>query len=50
MLNTTSTPNPERVYAALASILERRHNVKIKYTLSKKEGENHEQNRNRAMS
>lgn len=25
------TPNPERVYAVIASILERRYNVKIDY-------------------
>ena len=27
------TPNPDRVYAVLASILERRYNVKIEYTV-----------------
>lgn len=30
-------PNPERVYAAIAAILERRYNVAIDYTLHKKE-------------
>ncbi len=40
-----NTPNPERVYAVIASILERRYNVKIEYTLLKKEGVSHEQNR-----
>ena len=28
-MRTTNTPNPERIYAALASILERKHGVKI---------------------
>ena len=32
------TPNPERVYAVIASILERRYNVKIEYTVVKIEG------------
>ena len=27
------TPNPERVYAVVAAILERRYNVKIEYQL-----------------
>lgn len=27
------TPNPERVYAVIAAILERRYNVKIDYEL-----------------
>ena len=35
------TPNPERVYAVIASILERRYDIKIEYTLENKE-ENHE--------
>ena len=39
------TPNPERVYAVIASILERRYNVKIEYTIQKKEGVSNEQNR-----
>jgi hypothetical protein len=39
------TPNPERIYAVVASILERRYSVKIEYTLSKIEGGNYEQNR-----
>lgn len=26
-----NTPNPDRVYAVLASILERRYNIKIDY-------------------
>lgn len=40
------TPNPERVYAVIASILERRYDVKIEYTISKFEGGNYEQNCN----
>lgn len=39
------TPNPDRVYAVVASILERRYNVKIDYTVVKNEGGNYEQNR-----
>ena len=39
-----NTPNPERVYAVIASILERRHNVKIEYELVPK-GDTYEQNR-----
>ena len=35
------TPNPERIYAVVASILERRYNVKIEYELKRK-GEIHE--------
>lgn len=39
------TPNPERVYAVIASILERRYNVKIEYEIIKIEGgPNREQN------
>ena len=47
-MKTTNTPNPARVYEALAKILERRHGVKITYTLKTKnlEGENYEQNCN----
>ena len=33
-----NTPNPDRVYAVLASILERRYNIKIDYVVSKIEG------------
>lgn len=29
-------PNPERVYAVIASILERRYGVKIEYTITAK--------------
>lgn len=32
-MKTTNQPNPERIYEALAKILERRHGVKITYTL-----------------
>lgn len=38
------TPNPDRVYAVIASILERRYNVKIEYELVPK-GDTNEQNR-----
>lgn len=30
------TPNPQRIYEALARILERRHDVKITYKLTPK--------------
>ncbi len=30
-------PSPERIYAVIASILERRYNVQIEYTVTKKE-------------
>lgn len=33
------TPNPERVYAVIASILERRYNVKIDYEVVKLKGD-----------
>lgn len=32
-MKTTNTPNPERIYAALATILERKHGVKINYQI-----------------
>lgn len=35
-MKTTNQPNPERIYEALARILERRHGVKITYTLKPK--------------
>ena len=35
-MKTTEKPNPARVYEALARILERRHGVKINYTLKPK--------------
>jgi hypothetical protein len=31
-----NTPNPERIYAVVASILERRYNVNIEYTIKPK--------------
>lgn len=31
-----NTPSPERIYAALATILERKHGVKINYKLTPK--------------
>ena len=41
-----NTPNPERIYAVVASILERRYDVKIEYTISKNKGDTYEQNCN----
>jgi hypothetical protein len=35
-MDTTNKPNPARVYEALARILERKHQVKISYTLTNK--------------
>lgn len=32
-MKTTNQPNPDRIYAALATILERKHSVKITYQL-----------------
>lgn len=40
----TSTPNPDRVYAVIVSILERRYGVKIEYTIEKVKETSHEQN------
>lgn len=40
------TPNPDRVYAVISRILERRHGVKIEYTLSKIDGGTYEQHHN----
>ena len=45
-MNTTKTPNPERIFAVVASILERRYSVKIEYTLEKAKEANHEQDCN----
>jgi hypothetical protein len=36
-MKTSPTPNPDRIYAAVAKILERRHGVRINYTINKKE-------------
>ena len=35
-MKTSNTPSPERIYAALATILERKHGVKITYQLTQK--------------
>lgn len=43
-MQTIKRPNPERVYAVIASILERRYDVKIEYTIEK-QGGHYEQNR-----
>lgn len=32
-METTNKPNPERIYATLAKILERKYSVKITYKL-----------------
>lgn len=39
------TPSPERIYAVVASILERRYSVKIEYEIVKAKGDIYEQNR-----
>lgn len=36
-MKTSPTPNPDRVYEVIARILERRHGVRINYTINKKE-------------
>lgn len=41
-MNTTKRPNPERVYEVIATILERRYDVKIEYTIERLKGEPHE--------
>ena len=33
-------PNPDRIFAVVASILERRYDVKIEYTMTNTEGGN----------
>ena len=38
-------PNPDRIFAVVASILERRYDVKIQYITTNTEGGNYEQNR-----
>lgn len=35
-MKTTKRPNPDRVYAAIVEILQRRHDVKIEYAVIKK--------------
>lgn len=35
-MNTTKKPNPERIFAVVATIIQRRHDVKIEYTLTTK--------------
>lgn len=32
-MNTTKKPSPERIYAVIATILQRRYDVKIEYIL-----------------
>lgn len=36
-MNNTKRPNPERVYATIAAILQRRYEVRIEYTLTHQE-------------
>lgn len=31
---STTTPNPERIYAVIANILQRKYAVKIEYTIT----------------
>ena len=35
-MNTSKRPNPDRVYAVIATILQRRYDVKIDYILQPK--------------
>lgn len=35
-MNISKKPNPERIYEVIARILERRHGVKIDYTIQPK--------------
>lgn len=35
-MKSNTMPNPDRVYAVIASILERRYGVKIEYTVTTK--------------
>lgn len=35
-MKTTKTPNPIRIYETLARIMERKHEVKITYTIKPK--------------
>ena len=42
MDTVTKTPNPDRVYAVIAGILERRYGVKIEYTLVNATEANHD--------
>jgi hypothetical protein len=35
-MKTSNTPNPQRIYEALARILERKHGVRIQYQLTPK--------------
>ena len=35
-MNTTKRPNPDRIYSTIATILARRYNVRIEYTLTER--------------
>lgn len=37
-MNITKTPNPDRVFAVINDILQRRYDVKIEYVLTPKGG------------
>lgn len=37
-MKTNKRPNPDRVYAVIATILQRRYDVKIEYTIEKQGG------------
>ena len=41
-MRTTKTPNPDRIFAVVASILERRYSVQIEYTVEKVKEDDHE--------
>jgi hypothetical protein len=43
MRTSNKTPNPDRVYAVISKILERRHGVTIEYTITKIDGGTYEQ-------
>lgn len=36
-MNITKTPNPDRIFAAIATILQRRYDVQIDYDILKNE-------------
>lgn len=38
IMNSSKTPNPDRIYEVIANILQRRYTVKIEYTLTEKKG------------
>ena len=40
-MKTTKRPNPDRVYAVITTILQRRYDVKIEYIVKEKRHEHH---------